>query len=48
MRDGNPILRRHLIAFLLDLYLVHGRLQYGYDFSPFARIRRAVCFSNEL
>jgi hypothetical protein len=25
--DGKPILRRHLIAFLLDLYLVHRRLQ---------------------
>src|SRR5262249_31577883 len=24
--DGKSILRRHLIAFLLDLYLVHGRL----------------------
>jgi hypothetical protein len=27
--DGKPILRRHLIAFLLDLYLVHRRLQFG-------------------
>src|SRR5262249_55967079 len=26
VRDGKPILRRHLIAFLLDLYLVHRRL----------------------
>src|ERR1700722_20199662 len=25
--DGKPVLRRHLIAFLLDLYLVHRRLQ---------------------
>src|ERR1700689_446200 len=24
--DGNPILRRHLIGFLLDLYFAHGRL----------------------
>ena len=24
--DGKSILRRHLIAFLLDLYLVHRRL----------------------
>src|SRR5271168_1040370 len=24
--DGKPILRRHLIAFLLDLHLVHRRL----------------------
>src|SRR6202035_3568915 len=45
--DGKPIRRRHLIAFLLDLYLVHRRLQFGYGISPFARIRRAVCFSNE-
>src|ERR1700722_8950744 len=27
VRDGKSILRRHLIAFLLDLYLVHIRLQ---------------------
>src|SRR5271169_3123748 len=46
--DGNAVLRRHLIAFRLDLYLVHGRLQFGYGISPFARIPRAVCFSNEL
>src|SRR5271156_3114845 len=46
--DGNAVLRRHLIAFLLDLYLVHRRLQFGYGISPFARLRRAVCFSNEL
>ena len=46
--DGKPILRRHLIAFLLDLYLVHRRLQFGHGVSPFARIRWAVCFSNEL
>ena len=26
VRDGNPILRRHLIGLLLDLYLAHGRL----------------------
>ena len=45
--DGNPILRRPLIAFLLDLCLVHRPLPFGYGISPFARIRRAVCFSNE-
>src|SRR5262249_49848969 len=27
--DGKPILRRHLIGFLVDLYLAHGRLQFG-------------------
>jgi len=26
MRDGNPVLRRHLIRFLPDLYFAHGRL----------------------
>ena len=26
--DGKPILRRHLIVFLLDLYLAHGRLPF--------------------
>src|ERR1700760_4978740 len=26
VRNGKPILRRHLIGFLLDLYLVHTRL----------------------
>src|SRR5215831_10905930 len=35
--DGKPILRRHLIAFLFDLYLVHRRLQFGYRISPFAK-----------
>ena len=40
--DGKPILRRHLIGFLLDLYLVHRRLQFGYGISPLARIRPAV------
>src|SRR5271165_4084778 len=29
--NGKPILRRHLIAFLLDLYLVHRRLQFSHD-----------------
>src|SRR5215472_5192473 len=28
--DGKPVLRRHLIAFLPDLYLVHRRLQFRY------------------
>src|SRR6516225_8966714 len=28
--DGKPILRRHLIAFLPDLHLVHRRLQFRY------------------
>src|SRR6202035_2508683 len=37
--DGKPILRRHLIVFLLDLYLAHGRLPSGYSISPFARMR---------
>src|ERR1700689_1430346 len=46
--DGNAVLRRHLIGFLFDLYLAHSRLQFGYGISPFARIRWAVCFSNEL
>src|SRR6476659_7659588 len=27
--DGNPILRRHLIGFLLDFYFAHGRLLFG-------------------
>ena len=27
--DGNPILRRHLIGFLLDLYFARGRLLFG-------------------
>ena len=29
VRDGKPLLWRHLIAFPLDLYFVHGRLQFG-------------------
>src|SRR5271156_5007267 len=29
VRDGNPVLRRHLIGFLVNLYLAHGRLQFG-------------------
>ena len=29
VRDTDPVLRRHLIALLLDLYLGHGRLQFG-------------------
>src|SRR5579871_4568190 len=29
MRDAKPILRRHLIGFLLNLYLAHGWLQFG-------------------
>jgi hypothetical protein len=36
--DGKPILRRHLIAFLLDLYLVHRRLQFRYGIFPFGSI----------
>ena len=32
--DAKPILRRHLIAFLLDLYLVHGRLQFAGNGTP--------------
>jgi hypothetical protein len=28
--DGKPVLRRHLIGFLSDVYLVHGRLPFGY------------------
>src|ERR1700722_15045379 len=48
VRDGNPILRRHLIGFLLNLYLAHGRLQCRYGISPLARIRLAVCIGNEL
>ena len=31
--DGKPILRRHLIGFLLDLYLGHGRLLRIWRFS---------------
>src|SRR5271156_6320377 len=31
VRDDKPILRRHLIGFLVDFYLAHGRLQFGYD-----------------
>jgi hypothetical protein len=46
--DGKPILRRHLIALLLDLSLAHGRLQFGHGISPLARIRRGLCFGNEL
>jgi hypothetical protein len=30
VRDGEPILRRHLIVFLLDLDFTHGRLPLGY------------------
>src|SRR4029077_17882141 len=30
MCDGEPVLRWHLIAFLLDLYLVHRRLLFGF------------------
>ena len=37
VRDGNAVLLRHLIAFLLDLYLVHRQLQFGYGISQFAR-----------
>src|SRR5271156_1870387 len=48
VRDGKPILRRHLIDFLVNFYLAHGLLQFEYAISPFARIRRAMCFSNEL
>jgi hypothetical protein len=36
--DGKPILRRHLIGFLLDLYLVLRRLQLGFMF--FRLLRR--------
>src|ERR1700730_15671906 len=46
--DGNAVPRRPLIGFLPDLYLAHSRLQFGYGISPLARIRLAVCFSNEL
>jgi hypothetical protein len=28
---------------LLDLYLVHRRLQFGYGIAPIRRDRRAVC-----
>jgi hypothetical protein len=51
VRDGNPILRRHLIGFLVDLYLVHRRLQFGYGISLFARIRvwwRALAMNCDL
>src|SRR5271168_4445707 len=34
--DGKSILRRHLIGFPLDLYLVHTRLQFGCGIPPFA------------
>src|SRR5271156_1125700 len=33
--DGKPLLRRHLIGFLLDLYLAHGRLRFGYGLIGF-------------
>jgi hypothetical protein len=46
--DGDAVLRRHLIGFWLDLYLVHGRLQSGYGIFAFARIRRAVRFGDKL
>jgi hypothetical protein len=36
--DGKPVLRRHLIDFLFDLYLAGGRLQFGHCTSPFSRI----------
>src|SRR5271156_5558126 len=39
VRDGEPILRRHLIVFLLDFDFTHGRLPSGYGISPFARMR---------
>src|SRR5580693_8875854 len=39
-RDRKSIVWWHLIAFLLDLYLVHGRLQFGYCI---ARIHRRPC-----
>src|ERR1700678_3470636 len=39
VRDGKAILRRHLIVFLLDFDLAHGRLPSGYGVSPFARMR---------
>ena len=29
MCDGDPILRRHLIGLLLDLYFAHGQLLFG-------------------
>ena len=38
VRDGNPVLRRHLIDFLLDLRLVGSRLQFRHCISPFSRI----------
>jgi hypothetical protein len=45
--DGKSILRRHLIAFLVDLYLAHRRLQFGYAITLFPQICLAECFSNE-
>src|ERR1700722_3256050 len=42
VRDGKPILRRHLIVFLVDLYLAHGRLQFGCSISPLATVRRCA------
>jgi hypothetical protein len=52
MCDGKPLLWRHLIALLLDVYLLHSRLQFEYGISWFivldVAIRRAVCFGNEL
>jgi hypothetical protein len=34
VRDGKPVLRRHLIALLIDLRLAHGRLHYGRALQP--------------
>ncbi len=34
--NRNPIVRRHLIAFLFDLYLVHAQLQFG----PYSHITK--------
>ena len=48
VRDGSSILRRHSTAFLLDWHFVHRRLLFGLGISPFARIRWAASFGDEL
>jgi hypothetical protein len=43
--DGKPVLRRHLIALLLDLYLVHRRLLSAMLRSVFILLAATTCWS---
>src|SRR5262249_29737005 len=39
MCDGKSLTRRHLVCLILDLYFIHGRLQFGCG--TFSKARRA-------